>query len=87
MSFRLNLSRNHGEFSTIMWYFEYIYSNHTLQTNIFLVSVKTLPRRSAYLHIMANLAFRTVFSDAELLEAKHKLIICADISAFYFYIS
>ena len=28
---------------------------------------------------MANLVFRTVFSDAELLEAKHKLIIRADV--------
>ena len=50
----------------------------------FLFLSKICPRPSAYLHIMANLVFRTVFSDAELLEAKHKLIIRADVSAFYF---
>ena len=53
----------------------------------FLFQSKNLPQPSAYLHIMANLVFLTVFSDAELLEAKHKLIIRADVSAFYFYIS
>ena len=40
---------------------------------MFLVSVKYMPCQSAFLHIMANFVFHTVFSDSELLEVKNKL--------------
>ena len=39
-----------------------------------------MPRPSAFLRLIANLVFHTVFSNSELLEAKHSLQLHTDIS-------